>query len=266
MSAPAWPGVEYKGYAFTEDDLNQVIEQLGDNILNVKKQYWKDKLLNVQDYINKALDAVFSDENAWKQIMGGRAAPRYAQFVNPNYARAGMILLKHRVKLLASYNKWKTNKDAAFQAGGAFEQGVQAADDYYAQGVKIVYRMTGVRPLGLGPAVKAFLIISGIQPPLDSRRDTLTGQVRNLLFSDTLYFVGYAAIPAIVEATVYANYAHMAGETQERDNILNEISNEVKELLTRLAADDVQIDAFKVGYDSNVNNYYVYLKASPKTA
>ena len=120
--------------------------------------------------------------------------------------------------------------------------------------------------LGLGPAVKAFLIISGIQPPLDSRRDTLTGQVRNLLFSDTLYFVGYAAIPAIVEATVYANYAHMAGETQERDNILNEISNEVKELLTRLAADDVQIDAFKVGYDSNVNNYYVYLKASPKTA
>lgn len=264
MSAPAWNGVEYRGYAFTEQEIETAIPNFNQSVLDIKKSYWQDKLLNVRDYINKALDAVFKDSNAWQQIMGGRAVPRYTNFVNPNYARATLIQLKYRTKLLAAYDKWKQNKDKAFQEGGAFEQGVQSGADFYAQGVKIVYRLTGARPLGLGPAVKVFMVASGMRPPLLEGKDTLTGEPRNLFFSDTLYFVGYAVIPAIVEAAVYANYAHLAGDANLRDQILGDISNDVKELLTRLAADDVQIDDFRVAYDENVENYYVYLKASPK--
>ena len=131
--------------------------------------------------------------------------------------------------------------------------------------MKIVYRMTGVRPLGLGPVTKAFLVIMGIQPPLDDAKDTLTGTVRNLLFSDTLAYVSYAIIPATVEAVVYANYAQEGGDAALRDKILSDISSEVEAFLSRLAADDVQIDDFTVGYDENMQNYYVHLKASPKS-
>ena len=265
MSTPTWSGVEYKGYAFTENELNSIIESLGDTVLNIKKNYWKDKLLNVRDYINKALDSVFKDADAWKEIMTTRAVPRFQSFVNPNYPRATNILLKYRTKLPGAFNKWKTNKNAAFAEGGAFEKGVMGSADYYIEGVKIVYRMTGVRPLGLGPAPKAFMVISGIKPPIMEGKDTLTGEVRNLLFSDTLYFVGYAAIPAIVEAVVYANYAQLSGDAKLRDTILSDISAEVKDLLTRLAADDVQIDDFTVGYDENAQNYFVHIKASPKS-
>lgn len=133
------------------------------------------------------------------------------------------IKLKQKVKVSGKYTKWKANVDTVFGGGSpTFPAIVTAKKDKLSE-LRRVIACVGHRSLGTWePVSMATLLARG-----DTRcatyfdtNDTFTGTLHSVMDAKKGALITPSLIAEMVYAVVMANYAHEAGLTTERDNII----------------------------------------------
>ena len=256
MSAPS-PLVEYKGY--------YSVPELPDDVLNE----WKETLKNEMARIYNGLITRIPDETAFRTIIAESAYQSWQNFINPDWENADLIKLKYQVKLTRAYPAWKTGIDNAFNGSAPYfaDRVEQKAEKF--RNAKYTLGVVGLRyKYGRGIAVKAIGVISGDYRVLKDIKapDEFTGNIVNVFLPGAARFVRPQAIAIITQGLVLAYYAHEAGLTTIRDNVISSVNTTLQNTVLKQVDTSKYSVVLEIGYDATSNALYVHSRAEQVTS
>jgi len=122
---------------------------------------WNASIKGKASKILANLQRVIPDESAYNSKIVDRGNAGYTDFLGPNHPRLNKILLKRKVKMPKAASDYLTNRDAAFEAGGAFESGVDGAATRFLNNLKVILRVVGDKDKIVGAVPKLTLALQG---------------------------------------------------------------------------------------------------------
>ena len=260
-----------KSYIFTESDVLKTLSQFGASVLDVSADEWNSTLKGQRDAILKSLLETIPNADVYRDIMLNRALPAYQSYVNPNHPKYNKAIIKFKAKQSGAYNAWNAGVTSAFAEGGRFEARVDETKTKWRDRTLAVLRIVGARPLGLGPAPKVMLWLSGDRKVLGLRNTTYDvvweGEPTNVFDPNLPFNVRQNVIPVIVEGLYYAILFDKAGDTANRNQTLSDYSTKFQTLLARLIdSSKYVVDIAQLAYDTAQGNFYVEVQISRVSA
>jgi len=224
---------------------------------------WETTLKGERARILNALLEKIPNASAFINRLAVPAHERWSAFVNPEWADRLMVLLKHATKLKGAFSSWNDGIENAFKEGGTFETNVSAKKDKL-QKLRYVVGGTGIKyKTAWGPAYKAIGVISG-----DTRvtvymgaNDIFSGTVTNVFLEGATKYARAIAVPAIIQGLVIAQYAHEAGLTTERSQVISIVNSKLANTVLKMVDTNRFNVTLNLGFDSVANKLYVYTKA-----
>lgn len=247
------PAVRYVGYVTipTRGEIADIMDE------------WESMLKGARDKIKTNLGKKIPDEPTFKLKIAEMSNIRYRQYVNPEYLRANIILMKHKVKLGQAYSKWRSGVDSAFAPDGVFEKNVTAKKDKFYE-VKYTLGAVGkAATLLWGPVVKATYTITGDPRVKNNLRpdDVLEGEVVNAFVEAYTKFLRPMMISKSVEACVLASYAHLGDLISERNAILSDHKSFMDTLFSKFLKAGATAE-MEIEFDEAVGKFKVTATAS----
>ena len=224
---------------------------------------WQTRLKAERDLILQRLLTKISSKEAFDKYIAIPASEQWSAFVNDNWPKASLIRLKHRIKLLrVDYdNVYRPRVESAFQAGGRFEQGVDAAVGKYKSNVQAVLSFVGTRyAIGFGPAVKAAGLVTGdrrVLQYIDPDRETLTGQPVNV-FPAGIANQMRSAIVQTLNFGIIAFYGAGADLDAEVQSVIDYINQQLDAIMNARLQDQYPVAYVHLEYDPNTNTLQVH--------
>ena len=224
---------------------------------------WETTLKGERARILNALLEKIPNATAFINRLAVPASERWSAFINPEWPDRLMVLLKHGTKLKGAFASWSEGIQNAFKEGGVFETNVSAKKDKF-QKARYTMGSVGIKyKTAWGPAYKAIGVISG-----DTRvtvymgaNDTFTGTVTNVFLLGATKYARAIAVPAITQGLVIAQYAHEAGLTTERSQVISVVNSKLANTVLKMVDTDRFDVQLKIDFDSVANKLYVYTKA-----
>ena len=139
---------------------------------------WHNTLRYKREKIITNLKAVIPDETAFKERIADVAYARIGAVFNPNYPKYKRIMRRFRAKINLGADDFIKNVDRAFEAGGAFDQGVYQNLDKFKENATITWRVMGDKDKIFGPVPKTILALKGMGRVLDKvklAKDSVSG-------------------------------------------------------------------------------------------
>jgi len=174
---------------------------------------WNSTLKSKRQKIITNLKRVVPDESAYITKIVDRSNAGYKEFIGTTHPRYDEIMLKREIKMEAAKSRYISNRDAAFQAGGDFETGVDRGKDAFRNNAAIIWQVVGDRDKIYGPTPKARYALEGKKDLLE---DLITS-ADNLITSTELkpFFKYRRYVPSVVASInkwlSYVAYALRAG-------------------------------------------------------
>jgi len=249
--------VDYKGYY-------SPLTAVPDDVMTE----WETVLKGERARILAALQEKITNADEFITKLANPASEAWASFVNPDYADAEFLKLKHRVKLKSAFDSWNTGVANAFAEGGTFEINVTNKKDKF-QKARYPMGAVGLRYLmGWGPAYKAMGYITG-----DKRvaiyltgDDTASGEPTNIFPTTVVKYVRPMGIAIFTQGLVLAYYAHEAGLSTERDAVITAINSKFDDSVEKLVDTTLWTNVeVEIGYDSIADRIYAHVHAEPVT-
>lgn len=193
---------------------------------------WETTFKGKRSKILSNLQRVIADESDYNDKIVDRSNTGYQDFLGSGHALLDEIMLKRKVKMPARASDYITNRNAAFQEGGAFESGITNNKSAFATNVKVTLRVVGDKDKIWGAVPKLRLCLAGKKTLLE---EMLNDTYDHLITSNDLkaFFKSNRTIPAIVatvnKALTLIVYAIDAGydDTWITNNIANAYNTEL---------------------------------------
>jgi len=145
---------------------------------------WETTFKGKRSKIITNLQRKIPDEATYKEVIVDRSNLGYADFIGTDHPDYDAIMLKREIKMDASSADYIANRDAAFEAGGAFETGVTTGKSKFSRGKQIILQVVGDRDKFLGAIPKLRLCLLGKKAVLEDVIEE--GTVDSLAVSDDL--------------------------------------------------------------------------------
>jgi len=224
---------------------------------------WETTLKGERARILNALLEKIPNATAFINKLALPASERWLSFINPEWPDSFMVVLKHGVKLKGAFASWNEGVQNAFKEGGTFETNVSAKKDKF-QKARYTMGSVGIKyKTAWGPAYKAIGVISG-----DTRvvtymgaNDVFSGTVANVFLAGATKYARAIAVPAITQGLVIAQYAHEAGLTTERSQVISVVNSKLANTVLKMVDTNRFNVTLNIGFDSVANKLYVYTKA-----
>ena len=232
-------------------------------ILDAIATRWQTRLKAERDLILQRLLAKINSKEAFDKYIAIPASEQWSAFVSDSWPKASLIRLKHRIKLLrVDYDTvYKPRVESAFQEGGRFEQGVDAAVGKYKANVAAVLTFVGVRyAIGFGPAVKAAGLVTGdrrVLQYIDPEREQLTGTPVNV-FPAGIANQMRSAIVQTLNFGIIAFYGAQADLDAEVNDVINYINQQLDAIMNARLQDRYPVAYVHLEYDANTNTLNVH--------
>lgn len=231
-------------------------------ILDAIAARWQARLKAERELILSRLLAKINSKEAFDTYIAIPANLAWQLFVNDNWPKAGIIRLKHRIKLLrVPYEVYRTRVETAFQPGGRFEQGVDAAVEKYKTNVHAVLSFVGVRyATGFGPAVKAAGLVTGdhrVVQYIDPQREQLTGGPVNV-FPAGIAKQMRSALVQTINFGIIAFYGALANLDAEVQQVLAYINEQLDRIMAARLTDQYPTAYVRLEYNPDTNELRVH--------
>ncbi len=223
---------------------------------------WQARLKAERELILARLLAKINSKEAFDKFIAIPANEAWKAFVSDNWPKADIIRLKHRIKLLrVPYDVYKTRVETAFQAGGRFEQGVDAAVPKYKTNVHPVLAFVGTRyAIGFGPAVKAAGLVTGdhrVVQYIDPEREQLQGGPVNV-FPAGIAKQMRSALVQTINFGIIAFYGALADLDTEVQQVLTYVNEQLDRIMAARMTDTYPTAYVHLEYDPNTNTLNVH--------
>jgi len=193
---------------------------------------WETTFKGKRSKVLANLQRVIADESDYNEKIVNRSNSGYEDFLGSTHPRLNEIKLKRAVKMPARASDYITNRNAAFEEGGAFESGVTNNKSAFANNVKVTLRVVGDKDKIWGAVPKLRLCLAGKKSLLE---EMLNDTYDHLITSTDLkaFFKSNRTIPAIVavvnKALTMIAYAVDAGydDVWITNNIANVYNTEL---------------------------------------
>jgi len=175
---------------------------------------WQNTFKGKASKIITNLQRVIPDESAYNDKIVDRGNAGYTDFLGSDHPRLNKILLKRKVKMPKAASDYLTNRDAAFEAGGAFETGVDGAATRFLNNLKVILRVVGDKDKIVGAVPKLTLALQGraslLADLIDETRDhVVTSTELKEFFIDKKFVT--PAVSLVNECLSYVVYATDSG-------------------------------------------------------
>ena len=242
--------LEYKGYYTPMDQVPAKI-----------KDKWLNTLLGRRELIYDRIMTKIPDDNAFITKLADPSSEAWKDFVSPYWANAQMIILKQNVKIHIAGPRYRSAVIKAFEPGGIFETNVQLKADRFNQ-ARYPLGGVGIRYLvGWGPEYKAVGLITGDKrvKKYITTGETFSGNAVDVFGPGKVKFLRPTLIAMLTQGLVLAQYAHEAGFSDLRDQVINTVNANIAEIINANKKPEYDV-TLQIGFDAEAGKLYVYAK------